>query len=293
VDTVVNIAANTGGTSCASYMQTCNDLCPDDIHNGINGKLVPANIIVAVQDDVGTFSCGCCTDGVVSPPPNEEETPVSIDFGALPAWIWALIFCTPVVLWLIGGLIAWRLSKRNTSNSPGKADDACDDDETLDVNTFQFPFGLRFLQQVELSLTRKGSLFSRSGVESFLQHKSRYLQVEMGENGTLEWRGTRVGKFLGSSAGIFDVMWLFSEAQRSAQPHRKGLYYGGWRARFYFNFFSVLHYQFLLALFISTRKEPHPAISIAMSRAISSPNPHPQPLLLAVASHYHPAQLRT
>ena len=77
--------------SCAfAYLQKCNELCPNHIYVDLNGKEIPANMAVDVADDVGTFSCGCCIGGTVSPPPKEveEEASVSIDFSAIPVWAW-------------------------------------------------------------------------------------------------------------------------------------------------------------------------------------------------------------
>jgi len=214
--------------SCAfAYLQKCNELCPNHIYVDLNGKEIPANMAVDVADDVGTFSCGCCIGGTVSPPPKEveEEASVSIDFSAIPVWAWLVIICTPILLWVIGGLAAWRLSKKKKKTTDEL-------NESLDTDAFEFPFGQRFLVLAETSL--KQALCTSAGFKSFLQHKALYLHVERGEDGQTVWRGTTIKSFLYKNAGLVDLLWTYC-SKRSGSP-RKGLYRGGWRTRGAFNF---------------------------------------------------------
>jgi len=194
-------------------------------------------IKVNVKNGAGTYSCGdCCSEAEVRPVPVEEPK-AELDFGLLPAWVWAIIFLTPVLLWLTGLLLMW-LTKRKRARTSVESETS-ELNQPLETDKFDFPFGPRLDARLDaLARCKKGTV-NVGLFQSFLQQRTLYLRIEKDAAETARWQGTTLGQYLQANTGIMDTCFTCG-CCTSGEQIRKGLYRGGWRARAAFNFFFAL-----------------------------------------------------
>ena len=185
---------------------------------------------VDVTDSVGTYRCKCCVGGTVEQTAvGDDDESVKLDLSRLPWWVWVLVFATPVLIWLFGGLL-FLLGRLCKAKAPAERIEHVKTE--VDSEQFEFPFGSRFLLRVEAIVHCEKSGSACGFLESLLQHKTNFLRVEKNAEGAAQFAKLDVIPYLKLNSGAYSAY----RAWCGPKAPFKGLSQAGWRVKLVFNF---------------------------------------------------------